>query len=559
MARGGHSQPAVDLKFSLLQPPVRVGCCTSPFWLKMVEELGRRPQFALDPAEAEVLFVDVDTLRMCEFPRLLMRKGRYGDLPGCRDSRTWPDDADSYVGIDRSVEEGISDDCNWCCANGSQVVADTIAASSRKLGPDKTFVFFKNAQDTHFECQEFITARDELEQTKAHVVFAGFQLQRSQISSRGGFLPNVNLLVPLLPDHSSLPESDVERQECPQRRWLASFSGQRSSALRDKVFALTGRHPRVHIYQTGTFGEADPTGYEDLLRQSTFGLVPRGDEHYTFRLTEVIAAGAIPVVIDDDFVAPFNRQDMEHWAVLLPESDVASAPMLLESLSGEAVCSLKRNGSAIWRRSRTLDGMVDGLLEGLAVARRDFVAASGGDLPTTKPQTEPTTSTTSTITTPHIATTASKPSTTAASERPGLERPSASPLPSPAPAAAATTAAQRRSRATTTTSTSSAMSRPAPTAWESANVFLSLGSDSSSTWTVRLAYGAVCVVSVTLTLWLCATWPCGHGKQGYSPIGHAEHVASKVYNPPRLYSERDDVRLSVSSRGLVRSSPLLKL
>ncbi|CAK0848300.1 unnamed protein product [Prorocentrum cordatum] len=87
----------------------------------------------------------------------------------------------------------------------------------------------------------------------------------------------------------------------------------------------------------------------------------RGDEHYTFRLTEVVAAGAVPVMIDDDFVPPFGWEDVNDWAVVLGEDDVASAPWLLNATIHEDICRLRRLGA-----------MVGGLLEGL----RGAVAAA---------------------------------------------------------------------------------------------------------------------------------------------------------------------------------------
>lgn len=392
----------LGLTFSIIEPAQNSPCCTSPFFLRFISELRSRPEYVAEPRRAHLLFTNVDTLRMCEWPRLRMRPD---GLPGCMDGVTWdPSAKHSAVGANRSCEEGISDDCNWCCAEGTDAVTATIRAVAEELGPGKAFVFFKNAQDTHFGCGEFSRATAALEGIGADVIFVGFQLQRSQLAKPGasrrsdhvaplfpghllvprqppdtrGTLPGVNLLVPLLPGHSRLPESDDVRAACKERHWLASFSGQRSTALREELFQLANTHPRIHIYRTNKFGAEDPGGYERLLRDSVFAFVPRGDEHYTFRLTEVLAAGAVPVVIDDDYVAPFNRQDMDRWAIHLAESEVSVSPTMLELLSNETICSLKRNGSAIWHRARNVSTMVHGMLEGLQTARRSLGRRSLG-------------------------------------------------------------------------------------------------------------------------------------------------------------------------------------
>lgn len=47
--------------------------------------------------------------------------------------------------------------------------------------------------------------------------------------------------------------------------------------------------------------------YHDLMN-TTFGLVPGGRSPATYRLGEVMGAGAIPVVVARDFVLPFREQ-----------------------------------------------------------------------------------------------------------------------------------------------------------------------------------------------------------------------------------------------------------
>ena len=49
----------------------------------------------------------------------------------------------------------------------------------------------------------------------------------------------------------------------------------------------------------------DTYEFEDLAN-TTFGLVPAGRSPATYRLAEVMAAGAIPVVVASDYVLPFT-------------------------------------------------------------------------------------------------------------------------------------------------------------------------------------------------------------------------------------------------------------
>lgn len=53
-----------------------------------------------------------------------------------------------------------------------------------------------------------------------------------------------------------------------------------------------------------TYGDHD---YASLMN-TTFGLVPAGRSPATYRLAEVMGAGAIPVIVARDFVPPFREQ-----------------------------------------------------------------------------------------------------------------------------------------------------------------------------------------------------------------------------------------------------------
>jgi len=60
--------------------------------------------------------------------------------------------------------------------------------------------------------------------------------------------------------------------------------------------------------------------YADLLN-TTYALVPHGDHRWSFRFTEVVNAGAIPVVIADGLTLPYAQLiDWSKAAIILPES-----------------------------------------------------------------------------------------------------------------------------------------------------------------------------------------------------------------------------------------------
>jgi hypothetical protein len=273
--------------------------------------------------------------------------------------------------------------CDYCCASGPDEFAATVQTAAEMYGEGKAFVYFGNNQDTAFGCREFAYAKVALGKLSSQVRIAGMNLQISRLSTPENKLDRnvypiagINLLVPLHPSHQPMVLDDATREsicDVSARDLRASFSGHMDpNAVRKKVFDLRGKSGTegFHIHETSSFGEqmAGMT-YHEMLRRSRTAFVPRGDEHYSFRLTEVVAAGAVPVLIDDDFVPPFGRPDMSEWAIRVPEADVPSSVAIINSLSDEQFCSFQRNATGIWRYSRDMDGLVSGLVEGLQRAR----------------------------------------------------------------------------------------------------------------------------------------------------------------------------------------------
>ncbi len=69
--------------------------------------------------------------------------------------------------------------------------------------------------------------------------------------------------------------------------------------------------------QTQTFD----TDYVQLLEQSDFALVPRGDALFSYRLLEVMSFACIPVILSDGWVLPFDRTlDWDGIGLHVPES-----------------------------------------------------------------------------------------------------------------------------------------------------------------------------------------------------------------------------------------------
>ncbi len=108
------------------------------------------------------------------------------------------------------------------------------------------------------------------------------------------------------------------------------------------------------VHEGSNANAASKESYAEQLRNSRFVLVPRGDVRWSHRFTEVIAAGAIPVVLSDGLTLPFAKSI--HWpeaAVVLPEAIVENGgiPAILSALpTGEAALRMELEVQRIFRK-----------------------------------------------------------------------------------------------------------------------------------------------------------------------------------------------------------------
>ena len=114
-----------------------------------------------------------------------------------------------------------------------------------------------------------------------------------------------------------------------------------------------------------------------MLRDSAFGLVLRGDQRWSHRFTEVLKAGAVPVVLSDGLVLPLTPlDDWARAALVLPEEDAKDFKRLMRrlcELDAPAKAALQRAGRTVYELCMaTPRAQADCLLRALAmvVARR---------------------------------------------------------------------------------------------------------------------------------------------------------------------------------------------
>jgi len=98
-------------------------------------------------------------------------------------------------------------------------------------------------------------------------------------------------------------------------------------------------------------GRSQP-GYVDLLAGSTFSLCPEGDGKATYRITDSLAVGAIPVVVSEGYVLPFGEleEGSKRWAVVLHPRELHGLAERLMEIPPKEVESMQQQGRLLYER-----------------------------------------------------------------------------------------------------------------------------------------------------------------------------------------------------------------
>lgn len=104
----------------------------------------------------------------------------------------------------------------------------------------------------------------------------------------------------------------------------------------------------------------------DIMVDSHFVGAPRGDCAFSYRFSEALSAGSIPVVYSDNWVLPYNDRvlDWTDCAVFIPESDYSRTAEILYNISDQRRCEMQRCALDMWDRYvATRAGWMKGLVE----------------------------------------------------------------------------------------------------------------------------------------------------------------------------------------------------
>jgi hypothetical protein len=166
-------------------------------------------------------------------------------------------------------------------------------------------------------------------------------------------------------------EDDIQFCNESARPILISFSGHvsRSQTRRDLFSINNGTQVLILRDQQAQsyFNISDPgLAYSKLAKMSSFSAVGRGDNLFSYRFSEVMACGSIPVVYSDDWMLPFGEA-LINWtevAVVIREVDTLNTVSILSNISLEDRCKRRQRALQIYRLYiETGTGTIDGIIE----------------------------------------------------------------------------------------------------------------------------------------------------------------------------------------------------
>lgn len=142
------------------------------------------------------------------------------------------------------------------------------------------------------------------------------------------------------------------------RDLLASFIGNIAiHPIRQRLKESLSGHADVVIKQGEYRKPDDVIEFEKLMRRSKFALCPRGFGTTSFRLSEAMEFGCIPVYISDVFSLPFsNLIDVNDYCVLVKESEIATLHERLLSIPETEIDRLRIRIKELYEKYFTMEG-----------------------------------------------------------------------------------------------------------------------------------------------------------------------------------------------------------
>ncbi|KAL7533968.1 hypothetical protein ACHAXR_007950 [Thalassiosira sp. AJA248-18] len=146
-------------------------------------------------------------------------------------------------------------------------------------------------------------------------------------------------------------------QSCFKRKYLFSFQG-KGGFGRENLLAFqndTDFYVRIfserNTYQSDIRTDGgDSNNFKGVMADSVFAGSPRGDLLFSYRFSEILSAGAVPVVYADGWLPPYNDHvvDWSKCAVFIPESDYGKTAEILRAIPEGKRCEMQKCALEAW-------------------------------------------------------------------------------------------------------------------------------------------------------------------------------------------------------------------
>lgn len=146
-----------------------------------------------------------------------------------------------------------------------------------------------------------------------------------------------------------------------EKKWVSSFVGSRTHPIRNELERLKG----VDGYYI-SFEPHDIEKYCRILHESIFVLCPRGYGLNSFRITEALQYGAIPIYISDEFIYPFKGElKFDSFGIHCGISSIEIFRKSLECLIPERIIELQDEGMMVYNEYYTYEGCFKNIIKSL--------------------------------------------------------------------------------------------------------------------------------------------------------------------------------------------------
>jgi hypothetical protein len=144
-----------------------------------------------------------------------------------------------------------------------------------------------------------------------------------------------------------------------EKKWFASFIGSRTHPVRDKLEQYKDKDG-YYI----SFEPHDIETYCRILHESVFSLSPRGYGANSFRASEAMQYGAIPAIISDDFIHPFNLK-LQDYGITLHSKHVDFLDETLRMVDTLEIIRKQELCRSVYKDVYTFEGCMNKIIETL--------------------------------------------------------------------------------------------------------------------------------------------------------------------------------------------------